>query len=110
MSLYYKSPLGVAGGGGGATHWDDPVIDQLDFTSAEPAAPGVGDRYINTATGASSVTAQSVTANYIYEWNGTSWTETVVTEGWTVWETSTNQTLIFNGTNWVIGAGSYRST
>lgn len=61
--------------------WQDSVLSEIEFTAAEPSAPTVGDRYINTATGDSSGTTQAVTANYIYQWNGTSWTETVLTEG-----------------------------
>lgn len=51
------------------------VITSVDFTGAEPAGPSTGDMYYNTGTGASSVTAQSVTADYVYKWNGTTWTE-----------------------------------
>ena len=78
----------------------DSVADELDFTSSEPSSPSVGNRYLNTATGTSSETSQSVTANYIYEWNGTDWTETVPNEGfWTTIE-DRDMVIYFDGTSW----------
>ena len=81
--------------------WQDPVLNQVNFVTSEPATPNSGDRYINTATGTSSVTAQSVTANYIYEWNGATWTEYVSAEGWTVWDKTADTNYTFNGSAWV---------
>ena len=81
--------------------WQEPIINQVDFTTAEPGSPTVGDRYINTVTGTSSGTAQSVTANYIYEWNGSTWTELVPSEGWAVWDETQNAYYVFNGASWV---------
>jgi hypothetical protein len=52
------------------TVWRDPVVDFVDFTTAEPTmelAPGI--RYIATVTGTSNVTATEVIKNYIYERN-----------------------------------------
>jgi len=62
--------------------WQEMVLDFIDFTTSEPGTPSVGHRYINTATGISSVTSQSVTAEDIYEWNGSDWTEAAPSEGW----------------------------
>lgn len=81
--------------------WQDSVKDELDFTAAEPAGPSTGDRYINTATGVGSVTAQAVTANYIYEWNGATWTETIPNEGFACWIDDVDTNKVFNGSAWV---------
>lgn len=64
--------------------FQNPVLDIIDFTSAEPGAPSDGDRYINSGTGASSGTAQSVTADYIYTWDGSIYIESVTVKGYTV--------------------------
>lgn len=80
--------------------WRDPVIDEIDLTTAEPASPIANDRYINTVTGTSSVTAQSVTANYIYQWNGASWDEYIPTEGWSVYINSSDLSKSYNGSSW----------
>lgn len=82
-------------------HWQAAVKDEVDFTTAEPGAPSTGDRYINTVTGTSSGTAQSVTATYIYEWNGSTWTETVPTEGYALWVEDLDLNKVFNGSAWV---------
>lgn len=83
------------------------VLDQIDLTSAEPESPTDGDRYINTSTGTSSETSQSVTANYIYEWNDTdsTWEETIPNEGAICTDEDANLTLLFNGSSWVNLAG-----
>lgn len=98
-------PMG-GGAGSGGLDWQESVISQIDFTAAEPAAPTVGDRYINTATGPGSVTAtQTFTANYIYHYTG-SWEEYVPTEGAATRDETLDTQLVFDGTNWVnIGAG-----
>jgi hypothetical protein len=77
-----------------------PVLDLIDLTTSEPASPSVGDRYINLGTGTTNVTAQSVTGAYIYEWNGTSWTETIPIAGDKVWVISQAEYLIYNGSSW----------
>ena len=82
-------------------HWQDAIEDQVNFVTSEPSSPSTGDRYINTTTGTSSETAQSVTANYIYEWNGTTWDETVAIEGMAVWDKTADTNYTFNGTSWV---------
>jgi len=79
----------------------ESVLDRLDLTTAEPAAPTTGDRYINTATGDSSETTTAVTANNIYEWSGTAWVETVASEGMHTWVEDEDTAYIFNGTAWV---------
>lgn len=81
--------------------WQQPIINQLDFTTAEPVSPSVNDRYINTVTGSGSQTAQSVTATFIYQWNGGTWTEIVPTAGYALWDNASGQYLSFNGTAWI---------
>jgi len=81
--------------------WQTAVINQIDFTTSEPVSPTTGDRYINTVTGTSSGTSQSVTATYIYEWSGSSWDETIATEGMAVWDKNADTNYTFNGTLWV---------
>ena len=85
--------------------WQAPARDQVDFTSAEPAAPSVGDRYINTQSGTASSSGQAVAAHYIYRYNGTGWQPHAPTNGWAIWVENTNALLTFNGTEWV-GLGS----
>ncbi len=84
----------------GITH-QRPIKSFLDFTTAEPGAPTLADRYISTVTGVSSVTAQSVTEDYIYEWNGVDWDELIPDEGWAVWDDDTDTNYVFNGVEWV---------
>jgi len=82
-------------------NWQEAIDDQVNFVTSEPGSPSTGDRYINTATGTSSGTSQSVTANYIYEWSGSTWTESAPVEGWTVWDKTDDTNYTFNGTAWV---------
>jgi len=86
--------------------FQNSIISQIDFTTSEPGAPTLNDRYINTATGNSSVTAQSVTQNNIYEWNGTTWDEAVPKEGFFLTDEALSLLLIFNGSAWA-NAGTY---
>ncbi len=81
--------------------WQESVIGFLDFTISEPASPSTGDRYINTTTGLSSETSQLVTANNIYEWNGSNWTESVTNEGFATWVENEDVVYVFNGSAWV---------
>lgn len=80
--------------------FQESVLDEVDFTTAEPGTPTSGDRYINTATGSSSGTAQSVTAGYIYEWNGTDWTEVVPDNKTVVSIEDVNRFKYWNGSAW----------
>jgi hypothetical protein len=69
------------------------VKDILDFTAAEPAGPAEGDRYLNSGTGDSSATAQAVTADRLYTWNGADWTETTPTAGQVIYDEDSNALL-----------------
>ncbi|MHC4981550.1 MAG: DUF2793 domain-containing protein [Planctomycetota bacterium] len=81
--------------------WQESVADELDFTTSEPGSPSIGDRYLNTATGTSSGTGQSVTADYIYEWNGTNWTDVTPTEGACCLVEDRDMLIAYNGSAWV---------
>jgi len=77
-----------------------PVIDFYDPTGGLPPGPNVGDRYIASATG------NGWTKDNIYEYNGSSWNETVVSEGMATWVENLDLQYIFNGTSWVtVGGG-----
>lgn len=82
--------------------WQEPVIDRIDFDTAEPAAPTLGDRYINTvATASSSETAQAIAINTIVEWNSVDWDEFVPEEGYAVYVEDEDKQYNFNGSSWV---------
>jgi len=96
--------LGVCGASSGSLNlldWQESVADELDFTSAEPGAPSLGDRYLNTGTGAASGTGQTVAANDIEQWNGTNWTEITPSEGAACMVEDRNMLIGFNGSSWV---------
>lgn len=88
------------------TQYVSEVINFVDFTTSEPASPSLGDRYINTVTGTSSITMQSVTANYIYEWNGTSWDETVPSGGFKAYVSALDKFYYYTGSEWAADTGS----
>ena len=75
--------------------WQDSVLDRYDPTSGLPGTPSTGDRYISTAT------ANGWTTNYIYEYNGSTWDETIPTEGFAAWVDDEDVAYVFNGTSWV---------
>ena len=95
--------------------WQESVLDFYDPSTALPSNPAVGDRYISLAT------ANGWTQNYIYEWDGSVWQETIPTEGTATWVEVLDIQYVFNGTSWVkvgstinhqnlIGAGTYTHT
>lgn len=99
-----RSLYRICGASSGAMNdldWQESVADELDFTAAEPAAPSTGDRYLNTGSGASSETGQTVAANDIEEWNGTSWTEITPTEGACCLVEDRDMLIGFNASSWV---------
>jgi len=97
--------LSVPGSSGGSASkmfdWQASVLDELNLVTSEPGSPTVGDRYLNTATGNSSQTGQAVVANRIYDWNGTSWTESTPTEGFCCMVEDRDMLVGYNGTSWV---------
>ena len=77
----------------------ESVISQSDLTST--VTPSTGHRYINTTTGTAADGGGTVTINNIYEWNGTTWDETVVSEGMHTWDETLDASYVYNGTAWV---------
>jgi hypothetical protein len=75
--------------------WQDSVLDRFDPTSGLPGTPSQGARYISTAT------ANGWTIHNIYEFEGSSWEEIVVNEGFASWVEDENIIYVFNGTSWV---------
>lgn len=81
------------------------VLNQIDFTASEPAAPTAGDRYIATATGNSSVTSQAMVIAHIYKWDGTTWLDVAPVEGQLAYDAAADSVLYFDGAAWVnVGA------
>ena len=58
--------------------WQRSVLSFYDPTTSLPTNPSVGDRYISLAT------ANTWVKDMIYEYNGTTWTETLVNIGYCV--------------------------
>ncbi len=79
----------------------ESVIDEIDFTTAEPATPSDGDRFINTVTGDSSQTTTAVTAKYIYQWDTDHWIEIIPDKGTYLQNETTERFRVFDGTDWV---------
>ena len=75
--------------------WQESVKDRYDPTGGLPGGPSTGDRYIATAT------ANGWTNNNIYEYNGASWDESPVDEGFATWVEDEDRLYVYNGTNWV---------
>ncbi|MHA1408902.1 MAG: DUF2793 domain-containing protein, partial [Candidatus Odinarchaeia archaeon] len=76
--------------------WQDSVLDRYDPNGGLPGTPSTGDRYISTAT------ANGWTDEYIYEYNGSSWDETVPNEGYACWVEDEDVLYVYNGSNnWV---------
>jgi len=84
---------------------DVKVIDTIDFTASEPASPTVGDTYIASTAGSSSVTSQSMTANYIYTYNSSgTWDEVVPAIGLSVFHVAQANHITYSGGDWPIVA------
>ncbi len=75
--------------------WQDSVLDRYDPTGGLPGTPSTGDRYISTAT------ANGWTADYIYEYNGASWDETIPDEGAACRVEDEDTQYVYNGASWV---------
>ncbi len=78
------------------------VEDQVDFTASEPGAPTVGQVYVNTIAGSSSITAQSLSAFSLVEWNGTDWNETLAIDGMILYDKNSNKLYHFSGSGWTV--------
>ena len=81
-----------------------PVERWYDPTDGLPADPEVGDRYGSDAT------ANGWTINYIYEWDGTEWVETIPEEGFMVWDLLDMVFMYFFSGGWgEVGSSSFVS-
>jgi hypothetical protein len=74
------------------------VSDVLNFVTSEPATPNKGDKYLNTTAGASSATAQVLTAFDVVTWNGTDWTVESLQGGEFVYNENGEVRYTFDGT------------
>ena len=73
-------------------YWQDPIIDFVPVASGTTTS---GNRYVASATGG------GWTINNIYEYNGSSWDETVPLEGYAAWFTNLDKNYTYNGSSWV---------
>ena len=73
--------------------WQDSVISMA--TEYGDAAASGTNRYIAPST------SGTWTDDYIYEWNGSSWTETVPNEGNAAWIEDEDVLKVYNGSAWV---------
>ena len=79
--------------------WLDSVLDLFDPTSALPASPNDGDRYISIST------ANGWTENNIYEYDSVEavWVETVTVVGVHVYVDSVKSIRSYDGVDWGVG-------
>jgi hypothetical protein len=75
--------------------WQEAVLDRYDPTTATPATPTTGDRYLSTAT------ANGWTIDYIYEWNGSAWVGTAPENGMAAVVMAEGVLYVFDGSEWV---------
>jgi len=76
--------------------YQNSVIEFYDPTTSLPTNPAVGDRYISSAT------SNGWTENYIYEWDGSNWIETVPNLGFRLTVESDDTEYAYNSSNeWV---------
>jgi len=77
-----------------------PVLNLVDFVTAEPSAPARGAMYISSTTGVGSDTGVIVAAGNFYWWDGTSWQEEVAIEGQSVYNKADDSLYTYDGTTW----------
>ena len=80
---------------------DSYVTNTVDFTTAEPGSPANGVIYINSTTGTSSGTSQSVTANHVYQWNSDDWSDITPNTGVTFYNQGQSIPQEYTGIDWV---------
>lgn len=80
----------------------------VDFTASEPTGNALGDAYINTGSGNSSVTSQAVLPDQIRWWNAVDWsTRTPLSADLIVaFDGSTNAFQVWDGTAWSLAGGA----
>lgn len=81
-----------------------PVEEYWDISGGLPVDPAIGDRYISDGTD----TGLGWYDNYIYEWDGTEWIESIPVEGWVVWLLFELVFWVFFSGGWMeVGSGTY---
>lgn len=77
--------------------WQQSVKDFWTPSAGLPTTSGlaVGTRYIADDSG------NGWTADYLYEWTGTVWEETIPNDGFSAWFEDEDILYVFNGTDWV---------
>lgn len=83
----------------------ESVLDIVDFTSAEPSSPAVGDRYINSTNGVSNVTEIAVYEGYVYQYaldssNNGYWDSYSPKAGDTLRDIAEGRIKMYNGSSW----------
>ncbi len=73
--------------------WQDSVLSMT--TAYGDAAASGTNRYIAPST------SGTWTEDYIYEWNGSTWDETVPNEGFAAWVEDEDSLYVYNGVDWV---------
>ncbi|MFW6001804.1 MAG: hypothetical protein ACOCQD_00530 [archaeon] len=71
------------------------VIEFYDPSSSLPSDPNEGDRYIASASG------NGWTEDYIYQWDGTYWVETIPSTGDIYWIVDLSYTYKWDSENWI---------
>ena len=94
--MFQNSAWGFIGGGSGYLDWQESVLDRFDPTSALPATPANGDRYIATAT-ANGWTENNI---YAYDTTGAAWVATVPNNGATCRVEDESTFYVFDGAAW----------
>ncbi|MFO7991503.1 MAG: DUF2793 domain-containing protein [Thermoplasmata archaeon] len=74
--------------------WQESVLSMHDPNNGIPTDPSEGDRYLSTGT------ANGWNADSIYEWDGSSWIETVPDEGFVTVVEDENQWYAYDGSVW----------
>lgn len=75
------------------------VVCFIDFTTAEPELI-LGNYYINTTTGISSVKGENVIANYLYEAGESNWIEHIPELNERIFDEDDSCAYFFNGSSW----------
>lgn len=88
--------IGSISGTDSKTTWLDPINNFTGYTDCN--SDGNVFRYIATST------ASGWTKDYVYQCNGdgSGWTETVVTSGYSVVNLADNQVYLYNGAAWAV--------
>jgi len=76
--------------------WLDPVTEFFDPVGTTPATPQTGDRYVALST------ANGWTKDNVYEWDGSSWAETVPVAGNALFSGDESADYFYDGSGWSV--------